>query len=110
MKISRERMFYIAAVVVTASVIASSMIALMTTNTSVDAKEQTTAVAQDEITYVLSQKDGRVAGFVKGVEIPYIRTDTAVNSLPYDIQRKLKKGVEFDTEEEMRKVMDEWCS
>ena len=60
--------------------------------------------------YVLGEKDGRVTGFVKGVEIPYIRTDTAVNSLPYDVQQKLREGIEFESEQEMRRVMDEWCS
>ena len=103
-------MFYVAAVVVAASVIASSMIALMTTNTSVSAEDGNTEVSQQELVYVLSQKDGRVAGFVKGVEIPYIRTDTPVNSLPYEIQEKLQKGVEFETEEELRRVLEEWCS
>lgn len=109
MKITRERMFYIAAVIVTASVIASSMIAVMTTNTSLKAESHTSDV-QQEMTYVLSEKDGRVAGFVKGVEIPLIRTDTPVNSLPYDIQQKLRKGLEFDTEEELRRKIEEWCS
>lgn len=108
MKISKEKMFYFTAVIVVASVIASSVIAMMTTNTS--AKEQTSPVTQTQLTYVLSQKDGMVAGFVKGVEIPYIRTDTPVNSLPYDIQQRLFEGIEFESEQQMRSLMDEWCS
>jgi len=109
MKITKNRMFYFTAVIVVASVIASSAIAVMTTNTSVNAQDNT-KTTQRHITYVLSQKDGKVTAFVKGVEIPYIRTDTPVNSLPYDIQQKLSEGIEFESEGELRRVMDEWCS
>ena len=109
MKITKEKMFYFTALVVVASVIASSVIAMMTINTS--AKETNTQLRDSsKISYVLGEKDGRVTGFVKGVEIPYIRTDTAVNSLPYDVQQKLREGIEFESEQEMRRVMDEWCS
>ena len=110
MKISKERMFYVAAVVVTASVIASSVIALMTTNTSAKEEKTPTSYAEKSLIYVLGEKDGRVAGFVKDVEIPLVRTDTAVNSLPKDIQQKLRERVEFRSEEEMMRVLAEWCS
>lgn len=109
MKISRNKMFYFTAVIVVACVIASSVIAMMTTNTSVKA-EDSTHVQDTKLVYVLSQKDGRVCAFVKDVEIPYIRTDTPVNSLPYDVQERLREGIEFENEEDMKRMLQEVCS
>ena len=105
MKITKEKMFYFTAVIVVASVIASSAIAIMTTNTSAKETEETATTQQSGLSYVLGEKNGMVAGFVKGVEIPYIRTDTPVNSLPYDVQERLRAGVEFESEQDMRQVM-----
>ncbi|MBR2724579.1 MAG: hypothetical protein IKB72_04000 [Ruminococcus sp.] len=109
MKISRNKMFYFTAVIVVACVVASSVIAVMTTNTSVKAEVNNQTQAR-EITFVLGEKDGMVAAFVKDVEIPYIRTDTPVNSLPYDVQARLKEGIEFESEQEMKRMLDEFCS
>ncbi len=109
MKITKNRMFYFTAVVVVACVIASSVVAMMTTNTSVQA-ETLEETKQRELTFVIGEKDGRVAAFVKDVEIPYIRTDTPVNSLPYDVQERLRAGIEFGSEQEMKRMLDEICS
>lgn len=82
---------------------------MMTTNTSVKAEENIPS-SERRITYVVGEKDGRVAAFVKDVEIPYIRTDTPVNSLPYEVQERLRTGIDFESEDEMRRYLDELCS
>ena len=102
-------MFYLAMVIVAASVIASSVIALMTTDTSVKSDE-TSATTEQRLSYVIGEHQGRVAGFVKGVEVPYIRTDTSVDSLPLEVQESIRAGIDFENEREMREKLLEYCS
>ena len=102
-------MFCLAVVIVAASVIASSAIALMTTDTSKKGQD-TVATTKSHISYVIGEHQGRVAAFVKDVEVPYIRTDTAVDSLPFEVQERIKAGIEFESEREMREKLLEYCS
>ena len=109
MKLTNKKMFYLATVIVAASVIASSAIALMTTDTS-EKRSDVSATTEQKISYVIGEHQGRVAAFVKGVEVPYIRTDTAVDSLPLDVQESIRAGIDFENEREMREKLLEYCS
>lgn len=109
MKLTNKKMFYLATVIVAASVIASSMIALMTTDTS-EKSDEVIATTRQSLSYVIGEHQGRVTAFVKGVEVPYIRTDTAVDSLPLEVQEKIRAGIEFESEREMKEKLLEYCS
>ncbi len=110
MKMNIKKLFYLTAVIVTACVIASAGIAAVTTETGKNKYNSATLQTDPSDTYVLTEKNGRIVAYIKGIEIPYIETTTAVNSLPYDVQKKLRTGIEFDTLEELKSVMNEYCS
>lgn len=110
MKLSIKKMFYLTAVAVSACVIASCTIAALTTEPEKKIVTSSMQRTEERDTYVLTEKNGRIVAYIKGVEIPYIETTTAVNSLPYDVQEKLRKGIEFETLDELKAVMNEYCS
>ncbi len=110
MKLDIKKMFYLTAITVTSCVIASSAISAITTQTEKITPKTATVQEEPEDTYVLTEKHGRIVAYIKGVEIPYIETTTAVNSLPYDVQEKLRKGIEFTSLDELKAVMNEYCS
>ncbi len=110
MKLDIKKMFCITAIAVTACVIASTAIEAITTETEKKPQSTTSVQTEPQSSYILTEKHGRIVAYIKGVEIPYIETTTAVNSLPYDVQEKLRKGIEFDTIEDLKAVMNEYCS
>ncbi len=110
MKLDIKKMFYLTAIVITACVIASAVVSAITTEPEKPSHITSTAEEEQRDTYILTQKHGRIVAYIKGVEIPYIETTTAVNSLPYDVQEKLQKGIEFSSLEELKAVMNEYCS
>ncbi len=108
--IKLTKVFYITAVIVVACVIASAFIAPMTTET-VKPQSSLSANSQENTQiYVLTCEDDRIVAFIKGADRPYIETTTAVSSLPYDVQTRLRAGIEFDTEEKLREAINEYCS
>lgn len=109
MNMNIKKLFYITSVIVVACVIASSVITVLTAPAQQKVHEATED-SQPRRIYVLTERKGRVTAYIKGVEVPYIETTTAVNSLPYDVQARLREGIEFETEEELRKTIDEYCS
>ena len=110
MNINIKKLFYFTTIVVVACVIASSVITVLTAPAPVKNNNSPTDTQTPARTYVLTQRQGRVTAYIKGVEVPYIETTTAVNSLPYDVQRRLYAGIEFESEQELLQVMDEYCS
>lgn len=106
-----KKLFYFTAVIVVACVIASSVITTLTAPyEKKSGAEQVVYPRNAQRVYVLTERQGRVTAYIRGIEVPYIETTTAVNSLPYDIQERLHVGIEFYSEEELRRVMDEYCS
>ncbi len=104
-----KRMFFVTSVIVIACVIASSVITVMTTNTS-DVSIDTEEPTQSERVYVLTSYEDRIVAYIKGAERPFIETTTAVSSLPRDEQKKIKAGIEFYSEQELRDALNEYCS
>lgn len=105
-----KKLFYFTAVIVVACVMASSVITALTAPYHKDERTSVVSPSSVQRVYVLTQRQGKVTAYIRGIEVPYIETTTSVNSLPYDIQERLRVGIEFQSEEELRKVMDEYCS
>lgn len=104
-----KRLFYITCVIVLSCVVASSMIASVTTEPQQD---MTTSLSEEPVgeVYILGCDGDRIVAYIKGSERPYIETTTAVSSLPYDVQQKLREGIEFDSEEKLQEAIAEYCS
>lgn len=105
-----KKIFYVTSVVVIACVIASSVIASVTTPAEPSGSMSPSQVSVMGGGYVLTCDGDRIVAYVKGSDRPYIETTTAVSSLPYDVQRRLKEGIEFDTPEELQEAINEYCS
>lgn len=60
--------------------------------------------------YVVKNYNGYVAVFKENSNLPVIKTDTPVNSLPYDDQEKLKKGISVKGDISLRKCLEDYCS
>ncbi len=108
--INLTKVFYITGVIIIACIIATAFIIPMTTETPKPQSSTTDTQVQGDKTYVLTCEDDRIVAFVKGADRPYIETTTAVSSLPYDVQARLRAGIEFDSEEKLRQAINEYCS
>ncbi len=108
--INLTKVFYITGIIVVACVIATAFIIPMTTETPKPQSSTADTQVHGDKTYVLTCEDDRIVAFVKGADRPYIETTTAVSSLPYDVQERLRSGIEFDSEDKLRQAINEYCS
>ncbi len=104
-----KRLFYITSVVVLASVIASAVIIELTTDTPKNRGKDNHFSEASEI-YILTNDGDRIVAYVKGGDRPYIETTTAVSSLPFDVQKRINAGIEYNSREELLRAIDEYCS
>lgn len=102
-----KRLFYITSVIVLACVLASCLIIPLTAGPANEPKPK--YISQDT-RYIIKAQGDRIVVFKEKEDNPYIRTTTAVSSLPKDIQQKLSKGITYQTESAMQKALDEFCS
>ena len=107
--INLTKVFYITGVIVLSCVVATAFIIPMTTETPKPQDNTADVQTQGERIYVLTCEDDRIVAYIKGAERPYIETTTAVSSLPYDVQARLRVGIEFDSEDKLRQVINEYC-
>ncbi len=105
-----KRCFYITCVIVLASVIASVVIADFTTDTSAAREVSQKEVNAREDIYLLTCKGDIVVAYKNETKNPYITTTTAVSSLPYDIQEKLREGIYYSSRKELMSMINEICS
>ncbi|MEE0858545.1 MAG: hypothetical protein U0M12_03635 [Acutalibacteraceae bacterium] len=61
-------------------------------------------------TYVVREYDGMVAVFEKDNNTPLSVTDTYVSSLPDGDIVKLKEGIEVNSEDRLRRLLEDLCS
>ena len=61
-------------------------------------------------TYVVREYDGMVAVFEKHKERPVKITDTYVSSLPQGDRDNLRDGIEVNSDEKLRKLLEDLCS
>ncbi|MBQ2944295.1 MAG: hypothetical protein IJD93_06375 [Ruminococcus sp.] len=108
--INIKKVFYITCVIVVSCVMASAVIAPITTESNKPVDGNVQEIQTEGRTYVLTSQEDRLVAFVKGADKPYIETTLAVSSLPYDVQAKLKAGIEFDSEQKLRAAINEYCS
>lgn len=106
-----RRLFYVTSVILLASVIASFVVEKVTYSITKGYFENS-QVSSDSpsVTFILGAEGDRVAGYVRGETQPFIETDTAVSSLPSDLQERLREGIEYRSEKELRKAILEYCS
>lgn len=102
-----KRLFYITSVIVLSCVVASSLIIPLTAK---PAPEKNPQYIISESEYIIKAQGDRIVVFKGKEEKPYLRTTTAVSSLPKDIQQRLTKGISYPTESAMKKALDEFCS
>ena len=65
---------------------------------------------QPKAQFVLGEYDGRVAAFRTGCSTPIQITDTAVASLPAQEAEMLRKGIPAATEEDLQRLIEDYCS
>ena len=98
--------FVTTAVILFASVFTSATLE-MKTDELVDSQK----VKQEQTaTYCLKDFQGRLAVFRERENDPIITTDTMVNNLPVDDQKKLKTGVVVKGDVSLRKALEDYCS
>ena len=61
-----------------------------------------------ETEYRIGVQDGRVAVFRHG-EL-YLKTETAVSSLPKSDRKKIEDGIEIDSLKELKERLEDYCS
>lgn len=61
-------------------------------------------------TYIVREHNGMVAVFQQGEDKPFKITDTYVSSLPNADRQSLSNGIQVDTKEELRKLLEDLCS
>lgn len=91
--------------------------AVVATFLSCDRKEDVSAEtptqaeqATEYKTYVVREYDGMVAVFEKGNSTPLSVTDTYVSSLPEGDRTGLKEGMEVNSEDKLRRLLEDLCS
>ncbi len=105
-----KRCFYVTCVVVLASVLASAVIASATAPPETAARVAVKSGDFMEDSYVLTNKGDLVVAYKNGESEPFIRTTTALSSLPYSVQEELKEGIEVKTRKELNSLIREYCS
>ena len=103
-----KRLFYITSVIVLASVIASGFIIPITSEAKTSYQQVKSENLQEE--YIIKAKGDRIVVYKENMSSPYLETTRAVSSLPTDIQAKLNRGISYQSEEDMQKALNEFCS
>lgn len=93
--------------VLLASVIASANFELKEEKLTQTLSEQK---ANNNKEYVVKNHNGYVAVFKEQSNSPMLKTDTLVNSLPYDDQEKLQNGILVQGDTSLRKCLEDYCS
>ena len=104
-----KKLYYITCLIVIASVIASGFIIPLTSE-SYKAKTSTATESYKDGEFIIKALGDRIVVYKGKGEKPYLETTFAVSSLPKDMQVKLRNGIVFDSEEEMRKALSEYTS
>ncbi len=60
--------------------------------------------------YVIRSEQNRIVVYRLGEAQPYITTDTFVSSLPKSDALALENGIEVDSEQKLRKILEDYCS
>ena len=58
--------------------------------------------------YLVTERDDRIVVLLNGAE--YLRTDTAVSSLPKADQKRLEEGILLTGIDSLKKLLEDYCS
>ena len=61
-------------------------------------------------TYCIKEYKGNIAVFEQSKEKPFRITNIAVDELPTEDQKLLKKGIEVSGQEELNNLIEDYCS
>ncbi|MBR3988494.1 MAG: hypothetical protein IKK10_04240 [Clostridia bacterium] len=103
-----KKLFYITSVIVLACVLASGFIIPVTSETNSAPARINAEIPRTE--YIIKAKGDRIVVYKENMTSPFIETTRAVSSLPSDIQKKLNRGISYQSEEDMQKALNEFCS
>lgn len=104
-----KKLYFATCAVVLACVIASSLIIPITTGAQ-SSYNGSAAVHNTQGEYIIKSLGDRIVVYKGKADKPYIETTTAVSSLPRDVQKRITEGIYYDSEESMKKALDEFCS
>ena len=109
MMVVMKKLFYVTSIIVLACVIASGMIIPITSEASTKNELENVHQVQSS-EYIIKGRGDRIVVYKGKSDKPYLETTTAVSSLPKDVQFRINKGISYDSEESMKKALDEFCS
>lgn len=99
------------AFIVTAVILFASVFTSVTFELKTDQLVDSQKVKEEKLPgYYLKDFQGRLAVFRGNKNDPIITTDTMVNTLPIEDQKKLKIGVEVEGDVALRKALEDYCS
>lgn len=70
----------------------------------------TNGPAQEKITYVVKEYNGKIAVFEKGSEKPFKITQVNTADLPKTDKEILKNGIEVDNQKGLSSILEDYCS
>ena len=65
---------------------------------------------RSSLTYVVKNFNGNIAVFEEGAAEPFKITDVPINTLPYNDQNNLEKGIIVSSKEELNSLLEDLCS
>lgn len=74
------------------------------------AKEEKEKSYKSGSTYCVKEYKGNIAVFEQSKEKPFKITNIAVDELPTEDQKLLKKGIEVSGQEELNNLIEDYCS
>ena len=60
--------------------------------------------------FYLTEKSGRLAVYRSGEGEPFLVTETVVSSLPRADRAAIRRGIEIEGEDELRRLLEDYCS
>ena len=66
--------------------------------------------SRSSLTYVVKNFNGNIAVFESGAAEPFKITDVSINTLPYNDQNNLEKGISVNSKEELNSLLEDLCS
>ena len=73
-------------------------------------EEKKEKICKNGSTYCIKEYKGNIAVFEQSKEKPFRITNIAVDELPTEDQKLLKKGIEVSGQEELNNLIEDYCS
>lgn len=105
-----KRIICITGIILIACVITGAVVEEKDTVTANHTQANSTSVTQSVPTYIIKAENGLVTVYRKGQSMPYITTETQVSNLPKSDINILKKGIEVQGDDNLRKTLEDYCS